>query len=90
MKKSCFKNWVRANKRDLLSRKSTSRTDLINKCNFVDKIPQYKIFEQLVNGNIKISNDIGNRSNCNLILKISGIWETQDRYGLTFKFIKIN
>jgi hypothetical protein len=64
--------------------------NLINKYNFVDKIPQYKIFEQLVNGNIKISNDFGNKSYCNLILKISGIWETQDKYGLTFKFMKIN
>jgi hypothetical protein len=62
----------------------------INKYNFVDKIPQYKIFEQIVNGNIKISNDIGNRSQCNLILKISGIWETDTHIGLTFKFSKIN
>ena len=76
--------------KELINKLKMIEENLINKCNFVDKIPQYKIFEQLVNGNIKISNDIGNRSNCNLILKISGIWETQDRYGLTFKFIKIN
>ena len=64
--------------------------NLINKYNFVDKIPQYKIFEQLVNGNIKISNDIGTKSYCNLILKISGIWETFSNYGLTYKFVKVD
>jgi hypothetical protein len=76
--------------KDLISQLKIIEETLINKYNFVDKIPQYKIYEQLVNGNIKMSNDIGNKSSCNLILKISGIWETQDKYGLTFKFIKIN
>ena len=76
--------------KELINKLKMIEENLINKYNFVDKIPQYKIFEQLVNGNIKISNDIGTKSYCNLILKISGIWETQDRYGLTFKFIKIN
>ncbi len=76
--------------KDLISQLKIIEETLINKYNFVDKIPQYKIYEQLSNGNIKMSNDIGNKSQCNLILKISGIWETQDKYGLTFKFIKIN
>ena len=76
--------------KELINKLKMIEENLINKYNFVDKIPQYKIFEQLVNGNIKISNDIGTKSYCNLILKISGIWETQDKYGLTFKFMKIN
>ena len=76
--------------KELINKLKNIEENLINKYNFVDKIPQYKIFEQIVNGNIKISNDIGNRSQCNLILKISGIWETQDKFGLTFKFVKIN
>lgn len=76
--------------KDLINKLKIIEENLINKYNFVDKIPQYKIFEQLINGNIKISNDIGSRSQCNLILKISGIWETQDKFGLTFKFMKIN
>ena len=52
-----------------------------------NKIPQYKIHEQLQNGNIKIFTDIGNKQTSSFILKISGIWETQYNYGLTYKFI---
>lgn len=83
-------NFNPASHKELINKLKNIEETLINKYNFVDKIPQYKIFEQLVNGNIKISNDIGNRTQCNLILKISGIWETHDKFGLTFKFMKIN
>ena len=76
--------------KELINQLKILEENLINKCEFYNKIPQYKIYEQLINGSIKLSNDIGNRSQCNLILKISGIWETQDKYGLTFKFVKIN
>jgi Zn-dependent M16 (insulinase) family peptidase len=83
-------NFNPAAHKELINKLKIIEENLINKYNFIDKIPQYKIFEQLINGNLKISNDIGNRSQCNLILNISGIWETQDRFGLTFKFMKIN
>ena len=63
--------------------------NILIKINLKNKIPQYKIYDQLKNGNIKIFNEI-NKSNCYFILKISGIWETQTNYGLTYKFIKIN
>jgi uncharacterized CHY-type Zn-finger protein len=53
------------------------------------KTPCYKIYEQLRAGHIKIFNDIGNTNSCYFILKISGIWETQTNYGLTYKFVKI-
>jgi Zn-dependent M16 (insulinase) family peptidase len=79
-----------ANHKELISKLKIIEEEIIEKYNFADKIPQYKIYDQLINGNIKISNDIGSKTQCNLILKISGIWETQDKYGLTFKFIKIN
>ena len=55
-----------------------------------NKSPSYKINEQLRSGFIKIFNDVGSRQNCSFILKISGIWETQNNYGLTYKFIKTN
>ena len=64
--------------------------ELLIKYNFIDKIPQHKIYEQLKNGNIKIFSDIGNKQSSSFILKISGIWETEDKYGLTYKFIKVN
>jgi len=64
--------------------------DLLKKTEIYDKTPQFKIYEQLKNGNLKIFSDVGNKSLCSFILKISGIWETQNNYGLTYKFIKIN
>lgn len=54
------------------------------------KIPSYKIYEQIKCGYIKIFSDVGNKQTCSFILKISGIWETQQNYGLTYKFIKVN
>ena len=63
--------------------------NLLKKSEILHKIPQFKIYEQIKNGNIKIFNDVGNKSICPFILKISGIWETQYNYGLTYKFIKI-
>ena len=64
--------------------------NLLKKCRVINKIPQYKINEQLKNGNIKIFNDIGNKSSCSFILKISGIWETFSNFGLTYKFVKVD
>ena len=53
------------------------------------KIPSYNIYEQLKYGYIKLFSDVENNSKCSFILKISGIWETQENYGLTYKFIKL-
>jgi hypothetical protein len=74
--------------RDLIVKMKTIEENILEKINIKDKIPQFKIFEQLSNGNIKIMNDITNTNSCTFILKVSGIWETQQNYGLTYKFIK--
>ncbi len=63
---------------------------LLQKINIEDKIPQGKISEQLLLGNIKVFSETLPKSNGEFILKISGIWETKLNYGLTFKFVKIN
>jgi len=55
-----------------------------------NKTASYKILEQLRCGYIKIFTDVGNKSQCAFVLKISGIWETQYNYGLTYKFLKVN
>lgn len=55
-----------------------------------NKTPSYKIYEQLKSGYIKIYSDVGNKPNTSFILKISGIWETQNNYGVTYKFFTIN
>lgn len=53
------------------------------------KVPSYKIHEQLKLGYIKLFADVGAKSHCSFALKISGIWETQYNYGLTYKFVKL-
>jgi hypothetical protein len=75
---------------DIINNLKIIEEELLNKYENNNKIPQYKINEQLKNGNLKIFIDIGNKSVCSFVLKISGIWETEDKYGLTYKFIKIN
>jgi hypothetical protein len=55
-----------------------------------NKFPQHKIYEQFKNGYIKIFQEIQNKSDVSFILKISGIWEVNSSYGLTYKFIKLN
>jgi hypothetical protein len=79
-----------ANHKEIIDNLKIIEQDLLKKCEITDKIPQFKINEQIKNGNLKIFSDIGNKSSCSLILKISGVWETQNNYGLTYKFIKTN
>lgn len=63
---------------------------ILKKIDIKNKTPQFKIYDQIKNGSIKVFNDIINKDNSLFILKISGIWETQFYYGLTYKFNKIN
>ena len=52
-----------------------------------NKVPQYKIQEQLKSSHIKIvSENIPVISASLFLLKISGIWETETHYGVTYKF----
>ena len=67
---------------------------ILKNINIENKIPQFKITEQFKNGYIKLFQNIQNNNQINqyykFILKISGIWETNNNYGLTYKFIRIN
>ena len=63
--------------------------NLLQKCDIQNKTPQYKIYEQLKNGFIKIFHEVNPKQTNNFIIKISGIWETQNSYGVTYKFISI-
>jgi hypothetical protein len=53
-----------------------------------NKTPQYKIQEQFKNSHIKIVSDNipTTTSTTTFLLKISGIWETETQYGVTYKF----
>ena len=63
-------------------------SEILQKINIKRKRKIYKINEQLMTGYIKHLID-NKYANC-FILKISGIWESENEYGLTFKFIEIN
>ena len=61
--------------------------ELLEKVNIKGKIPIYRINEQIMNGHIKIFIDNGNKLSTNeFILKISGIWENETEYGVTYRF----
>ena len=61
---------------------------ILQKMNKNHKKPQYNIYDHLLSGCIKISDTPPtNLENVNIILKISGIWETETECGITYKFI---
>ena len=76
--------------KELIEKIKLIEENLLKKIEINNKIPQFKIFDQLNNGNIKFFCDSVSKSNNSFILKISGIWETHTNYGLTYKFTKIN
>jgi len=53
----------------------------------INKRPNYMIYKQLKNGMIKYYH-YTNSSNLKYYMKISGVWETDKEYGLTFKVIQ--
>ena len=75
--------------RDILEKIRWIEEGLLKKININGKIAQYKIYEQLRNGNIKVFSESYDKINTNFLLKIAGIWETETEFGLTYKFINI-
>jgi hypothetical protein len=63
--------------------------NLLKKTGIIGKIAQHKIYEQLRNGNIKVFSETAEKINNTFLLKIAGIWETENDYGLTYKFINL-
>jgi hypothetical protein len=73
--------------KDIIDKMKNIEETILKKSNIQNKIPIYRINEQLKNGKIKIFDEI-KTPNCSFIFKISGIWETNQNYGLTYKIIK--
>jgi hypothetical protein len=76
--------------KNILERIKVIEENILKKYNIKNKIKQFKIYDQLKSGNIKIFGEPSMKTDCLFILKISGIWETNFNYGLTYKFIKIS
>jgi hypothetical protein len=64
---------------------------ILDRIQFAGKTPIYKITQQLSYGNIKFYTDtILDNEYQNIYIKLSGIWETEHEYGISFKFIDSN
>jgi len=72
---------------DLIYQIQKIEQQTLKKHEILNKTPKFKLYEQIKSGNIKIFGEPDDNTNILLILKISGIWETDNAYGLTFKFI---
>ena len=73
----------------LIDKITSIEEGLINKISISNKIPKFKISEQLKNGNIKFFSETFDKITNTFLIKISGIWETETEYGVTFKFFII-
>ena len=73
--------------KELIEKLKIIERGLLKKSGILGKIPQYKIYEQLKNSNIKVFSDSFDKIGNTFLLKIAGIWETETEYGLTYKFI---
>tara|TARA_B100001063_G_scaffold4601_1_gene3386 strand:- start:4019 stop:4477 length:459 start_codon:yes stop_codon:yes gene_type:complete len=74
------------NKTNLLNIENT----ILNKLNINNKKPIYGITQQVQNNVIKIFSDrmtSGEFIDYTIVLRISGIWESDKEYGITFKFV---
>ena len=74
---------------DIIFKISTIEKKILERHNSSNKIPVYRISEQLNNGFLKIFNEAECLEKNEFILKIYGIWENEFEYGLTYKFINI-
>lgn len=61
---------------------------ILDKLAIRNKQATLKISEQLQMGCIKVFSEKQTDSESRIVLKLSGIWETDTAYGLTFKFIR--
>lgn len=64
---------------------------ILEKVNIKHKLPCYKIQEQLETGYVKTFLEDNMHDNIHdnnsLLLKISGVWVSEEEYGITYKFI---
>ena len=87
-------NYLVQENMNLIQKLYTIEKEIPERVDIQQKVPCYKIHEQLSNGFIKIfleenaSQD--GLENSNILLKISGIWVSEEEYGITYKFVLAN
>lgn len=67
---------------------------ILDKICINNKKPVFRLYDQLNSGNIKLFKDNLKLHKINkdneFIIKISGIWENEYEYGITYKFVDMN
>ena len=81
-------NFIVSEHKDIIENIKNIEEELLKKYEISTKIPQFRIYDHIKNGTLKIFTDVGSARECSFILKISGIWETLYNYGVTYKFVK--
>jgi len=79
--------------KDIVEKIKNVEEDILRRVHIKNKIPQFKIHEQMKYGCIKLFLENTEKTSTTLqlfMLKISGIWETDYHYGLTYKFLQAN
>lgn len=61
---------------------------ILSKINIRNKSPVFKLTDNFLTKNIKINQYLNNSNG--ICLKISGIWQTKNNFGLTFRFQQAN
>ena len=91
-KYKCYINYTTLNHLEILKMNTIEKT-ILSRADIKDKRPVMQIADLLNQKHIKLFSSDNLNDNYEVfrvVLKISGIWETEDTYGLTFKFIDIN
>ena len=92
-KYKCFFDHKNLENHHIILKLKMIENHILTRCHFDNKIPNYRITEQLNNNYLKIFNEqtqtqIYGKEH-DFILKIYGVWETDCEYGVTYKFISI-
>ncbi len=75
--------------KDVIEKLKYVEEDIIKQSGTEHKDPHYKIYDQIKHGCLKMSiEDIAQitQTDITIMLKISGVWETDSNYGVTYKF----
>jgi hypothetical protein len=75
---------------DLIEKIKNIEIDILSRAGIIEKNPECDLYKKLISGNIKIITDIIEEKYDNFIIKISGIWENDNHYGLNYKFMRGN
>jgi len=81
-------NFSEADNKEVVQQLINLEEEILRRAGIKGKLYSCKIREQLRAGTIKLfANEPDDQVGNNFILKVSGVWETADEVGVTFKFI---